>query len=176
MGRNFRNALSILPPIGWGVGKGGATERPPHPCGRAACAGGAEHRRSGRPGDVVDGRVPAAARAENPLRSRGIDEYAAKIKRAIRGPLTTWHRGRTAWPSKRTNLRSCALSRPGIRTSTRRCRGVLGGGRARPASARAFSVITTAFPDVHITAEELIREGDKVALRWTLRGTQFYSG
>ncbi|HSU36214.1 MAG TPA: ester cyclase [Propionibacteriaceae bacterium] len=35
----------------------------------------------------------------------------------------------------------------------------------------AFAMITTAFPDVHITAEDLIGEGDKVALRWTLRGT-----
>src|SRR3712207_5076663 len=36
---------------------------------------------------------------------------------------------------------------------------------------RAFAMITTAFPDVQITAEELIGEGDKVAPRWPLRGT-----
>jgi steroid delta-isomerase-like uncharacterized protein len=36
---------------------------------------------------------------------------------------------------------------------------------------RAFAAITAAFPDVRITPEELIGEGDKVAVRWTLRGT-----
>ena len=37
---------------------------------------------------------------------------------------------------------------------------------------RAFNAMTAAFPDAHITAEEMIAEGDKVVARWTLRGTQ----
>ena len=36
---------------------------------------------------------------------------------------------------------------------------------------RAFAAITVAFPDVRITPEELIAEGDKVVVHWTLRGT-----
>jgi steroid delta-isomerase-like uncharacterized protein len=36
---------------------------------------------------------------------------------------------------------------------------------------RAFAAITAAFPDVRITPEELIGEGNKVVVRWTLRGT-----
>lgn len=31
--------------------------------------------------------------------------------------------------------------------------------------------VATAFPDAHITQEDMIGEGDKVAKRWTLRGT-----
>ena len=30
----------------------------------------------------------------------------------------------------------------------------------------------TAFPDLHFTIDDLIAEGDKVIVRWTLRGTQ----
>jgi predicted ester cyclase len=29
-----------------------------------------------------------------------------------------------------------------------------------------------AFPDLHITIEDVLAEGDKIATRWTLRGTQ----
>ena len=35
----------------------------------------------------------------------------------------------------------------------------------------AFGRFTTGFPDLHFTIEELISEGDKVVMRWTLRGT-----
>jgi predicted ester cyclase len=35
----------------------------------------------------------------------------------------------------------------------------------------AFNRTTQAFPDVHITLEEVIGEGDKIALRWSFRGT-----
>ena len=36
---------------------------------------------------------------------------------------------------------------------------------------RAFNGMTTAFPDVQITPEDLIAEENKVVARWTLRGT-----
>ena len=36
---------------------------------------------------------------------------------------------------------------------------------------RGFASVTDSFPDVHITIEEMIAEGDKVALRWSFRGT-----
>jgi steroid delta-isomerase-like uncharacterized protein len=36
---------------------------------------------------------------------------------------------------------------------------------------RAFAGFTEAFPDVRITPEELIAEGDKVVLRWGFLGT-----
>ena len=34
-----------------------------------------------------------------------------------------------------------------------------------------FTEIRTASPDFHITVEDMIAEGDKVAVRWTFRGT-----
>lgn len=36
---------------------------------------------------------------------------------------------------------------------------------------RAFNGVTEAFPDLHITIEELIGEGDKVVSRWSFQGT-----
>ncbi len=36
---------------------------------------------------------------------------------------------------------------------------------------RAFNSVTQAFPDVHITIEELIGEGDKIVSRWSFQGT-----
>ena len=36
---------------------------------------------------------------------------------------------------------------------------------------RAITQFRTAFPDLHLTIEEMIAEGDKVAYRWTARGT-----
>lgn len=36
---------------------------------------------------------------------------------------------------------------------------------------RAFNRFTEAFPDLHVTIEEMIAEGDKVVLLWTLTGT-----
>ena len=36
---------------------------------------------------------------------------------------------------------------------------------------RAFAGMTGAFPDIRITEEALIGEGDAVVLRWTFRGT-----
>ena len=37
---------------------------------------------------------------------------------------------------------------------------------------RAISMFLTAFPDVHLTVEDMIAEGDKVVTRYTSRGTQ----
>jgi len=36
---------------------------------------------------------------------------------------------------------------------------------------QAFNRFTTAFPDIHVTINELIAEGDNVVLLWTLTGT-----
>ena len=36
---------------------------------------------------------------------------------------------------------------------------------------RGFNSVTEAFPDVHITIEELIGEGDKIVSRWSFQGT-----
>lgn len=36
---------------------------------------------------------------------------------------------------------------------------------------QAFNGTSEAFPDVHITIEELIGEGDRVVLRWSFQGT-----
>ncbi|MFO7632480.1 MAG: ester cyclase [Caldilinea sp.] len=36
---------------------------------------------------------------------------------------------------------------------------------------KAFNRFTVAFPDIHITIDEIIAERDKVVLRWTLTGT-----
>ena len=36
---------------------------------------------------------------------------------------------------------------------------------------RAFNSVTEAFPDVQITIEELVGEGDKVVSRWSFQGT-----
>ncbi len=41
-----------------------------------------------------------------------------------------------------------------------------------PESYKQWVVISrTGFPDLHVTIEEMIAEGDKVATRWTYRGT-----
>ncbi len=37
---------------------------------------------------------------------------------------------------------------------------------------RFVGMYKTAFPDLHATVEDAIAEGDKVAYRWTFRGTQ----
>jgi len=37
---------------------------------------------------------------------------------------------------------------------------------------QAFNRFTAAFPDIHLTIDDLIAEGDKVVVRWTLTGTQ----
>ena len=38
--------------------------------------------------------------------------------------------------------------------------------------APAFNRFTAAFPDIHLMIDEIIAEGDKVVVRWTLTGTQ----
>lgn len=35
----------------------------------------------------------------------------------------------------------------------------------------AFNAVTEAFPDVHVTIQELIGEGDKVVSRWSFKAT-----
>ncbi len=37
---------------------------------------------------------------------------------------------------------------------------------------RAIGMFLTAFPDVHLTVEDMVAEGDKVVTRYTSRGTQ----
>jgi steroid delta-isomerase-like uncharacterized protein len=36
---------------------------------------------------------------------------------------------------------------------------------------QAVTMLLTAFPDLHLTLEDIIVEGDRVAVRWTMRGT-----
>jgi len=43
--------------------------------------------------------------------------------------------------------------------------------RGREALKQFIMACRTAFPDLHITATDMIAEGDKVALHWVLRGT-----
>lgn len=40
---------------------------------------------------------------------------------------------------------------------------------------RAFNSVTEAFPDIHITIEELIGEGNKIVSRWTAQATHLGS-
>lgn len=42
----------------------------------------------------------------------------------------------------------------------------------REALKQVITALRTAFPDLHITLEDMVVEGDKVAVRSTLRGTQ----
>lgn len=35
-----------------------------------------------------------------------------------------------------------------------------------------YTFLRTAYPDLHFTVEDLLAEGDKVAIRWIMRGTQ----
>lgn len=44
--------------------------------------------------------------------------------------------------------------------------------RGLKAFKQAISADMTAFPDVHLTIEDMIAEGDKVVVRYTFRGTQ----
>ena len=37
--------------------------------------------------------------------------------------------------------------------------------------AKAFHQFSTAFPDIHVTINQIIAEGDKVVVAWTLTGT-----
>ena len=45
------------------------------------------------------------------------------------------------------------------------------GEKGAPAFAKQVSGLIAAFPDIHYTIEELIGDGDKVAIRWTWHGT-----
>lgn len=36
---------------------------------------------------------------------------------------------------------------------------------------QTIAMFLTAFPDLHLTLEDIIAEGDKVVVRWTMRGT-----
>ena len=39
-------------------------------------------------------------------------------------------------------------------------------------SSQAIGMMLTAFPDLHVTVEDMIAEGNKVVVRMTMRGTQ----
>jgi predicted ester cyclase len=43
--------------------------------------------------------------------------------------------------------------------------------RGPAAFATAITAVRTALPDAHYTLEDVVAEGDRVAIRWTLRGT-----
>ena len=43
--------------------------------------------------------------------------------------------------------------------------------RGREARKQYFASLRSAVPDLHVTLDELIAEGDKVVLRWSLTGT-----
>ena len=44
--------------------------------------------------------------------------------------------------------------------------------RGREAYKQVVSLFLTAFPDLKTTVDDVVAEGDKVACRWTFRGTQ----
>lgn len=44
--------------------------------------------------------------------------------------------------------------------------------RGRDAFRELHRLLHVAFPDFHLTIEDMIRAGDEVAVRWTVRGTQ----
>lgn len=44
-------------------------------------------------------------------------------------------------------------------------------GRGPEGTKQSAAMYRTAFPDLHITVEEVIAEGDQVVTRWTARGT-----
>ena len=44
-------------------------------------------------------------------------------------------------------------------------------GRGPQAAKEQATMYRTAFPDLHVTIDEMIAEGDKVVTRWTARGT-----
>lgn len=46
-----------------------------------------------------------------------------------------------------------------------------GGLRGPAAFAEPLKVLRAAFPDLHYTTEDIIAEGDRVAVRWSWRGT-----
>lgn len=46
------------------------------------------------------------------------------------------------------------------------------GTRGPAGFAQTITGLRTAFPDIHYTLEDVIGDGDRVAIRWTLRGTQ----
>lgn len=43
--------------------------------------------------------------------------------------------------------------------------------RGREAFGELHRILHTAFPDMNITVEDMIRDGDEVGVRWTVRGT-----
>jgi steroid delta-isomerase-like uncharacterized protein len=43
--------------------------------------------------------------------------------------------------------------------------------RGRDNYLRGYAMFPAAFPDLHTAVEDVIAEGDKVAVRWTTRGT-----
>ena len=46
-----------------------------------------------------------------------------------------------------------------------------GQGAGREGHKQVVTAFRSAFPDLHVTAEDLVAEGDKVALRWQAEGT-----
>ena len=46
-----------------------------------------------------------------------------------------------------------------------------GGGEGREGAKQDILANQTAFPDVHLTIDDQIAEGDRVVMRWTARGT-----
>jgi steroid delta-isomerase-like uncharacterized protein len=43
--------------------------------------------------------------------------------------------------------------------------------RGREALRELHRLLHVAFPDFHVTVEDMVRDGDEVAIRWTVRGT-----
>ena len=48
---------------------------------------------------------------------------------------------------------------------------IIGQGAGSEGMKQAYATLLGAFPNLHFTIEDMIAEGDKVAWRWTMRGT-----
>src|SRR5690242_18373375 len=97
-----------------------------------------------------------SADAQKGTKSMSPEENKATVRRAIE---TGWNQGQVAVFDELNDPTFIYHDpgAPGVRTSDD--------------YKRWITQSRSAFPDLHLTIEDLIAEGDQVAMRWTLRGT-----